>query len=59
VQKLIERLASEHLQSVTFSNAPKDGEPLISRFLFARVKALKRWGNSAEQEPREEWLIAE
>jgi SRSO17 transposase len=58
VQKLIERLSSEHLQTVTFRDAPEDGEPLTSRFLFARVKALKRWGNGAEQEPREEWLIA-
>src|SRR5580700_9850444 len=40
VQKLIERLASEHLQTVTFRDAPEDGEPLTSRFLFARVKAL-------------------
>jgi SRSO17 transposase len=29
------------------------------QFVFARVKALKRWKNGAEQEPREEWLIAE
>ena len=59
VQRLIERLASEHLQAVTFRDAPEDREPLTSRFLFARVKALKRWGNGAEEEPREEWLICE
>lgn len=60
VQKLVERLASKHLQTVTFRDAPdEDGEPLTSRFLFARVKALNRWGNGAEEEPREEWLICE
>jgi SRSO17 transposase len=59
VQKLIERLASEHLQTVTFRDSPNDGEPLTSRFIFARVKALKRWGNGAEDQPREEWLICE
>jgi SRSO17 transposase len=59
-QKLIERLADEHLQTVTFRDAPEDdGEPLTSQFVFARVKALKRWENGAEQEPREEWLICE
>jgi len=60
VQKLIERLASEHLQTVTFRDtSDDDGEPLSSQFVFARVKALARWKNGAEQEPREEWLIAE
>jgi SRSO17 transposase len=60
VQKLIERLASEHLQTVTFRDtSDDDGEPLTSQFVFARVKALARWKNGAEQEPREEWLIAE
>jgi SRSO17 transposase len=59
VQKLIKRLASEHQQIVTFRDAPNDGEPLTSRFIFARVKALKRWGNGAEAQPREEWLIYE
>jgi SRSO17 transposase len=59
VQKLVKRLASEHLQTVSFRDAPEDGEPLTSRFIFARVKALKRWGNGAEAQPREEWLICE
>jgi SRSO17 transposase len=58
-RKLIERLAGEHLQTVTFRDAPEDEEPLASQFVFARVKALRRWKNGAEQEPREEWLIAE
>jgi SRSO17 transposase len=59
VGKLIERLAGEHLQTVTFRDAPDDGEPLAPRFLFARVKALNRWRNGAEDQPREEWLICE
>jgi SRSO17 transposase len=58
-QKLIERLA-EDLQTVTFRDAPnEDTEPLTSQFLFTRVKVLNRWQNGAEEEPREEWLIAE
>ncbi len=36
-----------------------DGEPVTSRFIFTRVRALKKWGNGASEEPREEWLIAE
>jgi SRSO17 transposase len=59
VRKLIERLAPQNLQSVTFREDPDDGEPVISQFAFLRVRALKRWGNGAEQEPREEWLICE
>lgn len=58
VQKLIARLAPENLQSVTFRDEP-DGKPVTSEFAFLRVRALKRWGNGAEQEPREEWLICE
>jgi len=59
VRKLLERLAPEHLQTVAFRDASEEDEPLASQFVFARVKALKRWKNGAEQEPREEWLIAE
>jgi SRSO17 transposase len=61
VHKLIARLAGEHPQTVIFRDAPdNDGEAaLTSRFVFARVKALRHWKNGAEQEPREEWLIAE
>lgn len=59
VHKLIERLAPENLQTVTFRDDPDDGEPVTSQFAFLRVRALKRWGNGAEQEPREEWLICE
>jgi len=32
---------------------------VTSRFIFTRVRALKKWGNGASEEPREEWLIAE
>lgn len=58
VQELIARLAPESLQTVTFRDGP-DGEPVTSQFCFLRVRALKRWGNGAEQEPIEEWLICE
>lgn len=59
VRKLIERLAPANLQTVTFRENPDDGEPVTSQFAFLRVRALARWGNGAEQEPREEWLICE
>jgi SRSO17 transposase len=59
VQKLIERLAPQNLQTITFREDPDDGEPVTSQFAFLRVRALKRWENRAEQEPREEWLICE
>jgi SRSO17 transposase len=58
VQELIARLAPENLQTVTFRDGP-DGKPVTSRFCFLRVRALKRWENGAEQQPREEWLICE
>ena len=58
VQKLIARLAPGNLQTVTFRDGP-DGESITSRFCFLRVRALARWQNGAEQEPREEWLICE
>jgi SRSO17 transposase len=56
--KLIARLAPKNLQTVTFRDGP-DGDPVTSRFAFLRVRALRRWGNGAEQEPQEEWLICE
>ena len=58
VKELLARLAPEKLETVTFRDGP-DGEPITSRFCFLRVRALKRWENGAEQEPREEWLICE
>jgi SRSO17 transposase len=59
VHKLIERLAPENLQTVTCRDNPDDGQPVTSRFAFLRVRVLARWGNGAEQQPREEWLICE
>jgi SRSO17 transposase len=58
VQELIARLAPENLQTVTFRDGP-DGKSVSSQFCFLRVRALRRWENGAEQEPREEWLICE
>ena len=54
-------------QMVTFRDGP-DGEPVTSRFIFARVHAAHGWRESegwigwregSEVPPREEWLIAE
>ena len=58
VHKLIARLAPGNLQNVTFRDGP-GGEPITSQFCFLRIRALARWQNGAEQEPREEWLICE
>ncbi len=58
VQELIARLAPEKLETVTFRDGA-NGKPATSQFCFLRVRALKRWENGAEQEPREEWLICE
>jgi SRSO17 transposase len=58
VQQLVARLAPQSLQTVTFRDGP-EGKPVASQFAFLRVRALKRWENGAEQEPREEWLICE
>jgi SRSO17 transposase len=60
---LIARLAEDSLESVTFRDGP-DGEPLTSRFVFARVRAAHSAkeahpAKNAEWPPREEWLIAE
>jgi SRSO17 transposase len=63
---LIDDLASD-AQIVTFRDGP-DGEPVTSRFIFARVHAAhgwrsdagrQGWREGAEVPPREEWLIAE
>lgn len=56
---LIARLGPGAAQTVTFRDGPDDGRPVTSRFIFTRVRALKRWNNGASSEPREEWLIAE
>ncbi|MBW8059119.1 MAG: IS701 family transposase [Solirubrobacterales bacterium] len=55
---LISGLGPDEWQALTFRDGP-EGEPVSSRFAFARVRTLKRWQNGATQEPREEWLIAE
>jgi SRSO17 transposase len=65
IGELIARLASDSAQTVTFRDGP-DGEPVTSRFIFARVHAAHqwradqvKWREGAEVPPREEWLIAE
>jgi SRSO17 transposase len=64
--ELIGGLASD-AQMVTFRDGP-DGDPVTSRFVFARVHAAhgwrhdagrQGWREGAEVPPREEWLIAE
>jgi SRSO17 transposase len=65
IGKLIGRLGADSAQTVTFRDGP-DGEPVTSRFIFARVHAghqwrgdQVKWREGAEVPPREEWLIAE
>jgi SRSO17 transposase len=58
IGRLIARVGVEAAQTVTFRDGP-DGEPVTSRFIFTRVRTLKRWTNGATEQPREEWLIAE
>jgi SRSO17 transposase len=66
IGELIARLASD-AQTVTFRDGP-EGEPVTSRFIFARAHAghswrddpgRQGWREGAEVPPREEWLIAE
>jgi SRSO17 transposase len=58
IGELIARLAVQSAQTVTFRDGP-DGLPMTSRFIFTRVRTLKKWTNGAAEQPREEWLIAE
>jgi SRSO17 transposase len=67
IGKLIGRLGADTAQTITFRDGP-DGEPVTSRFIFARVHAAhgwredqqrSGWREGAEVPPREEWLIAE
>jgi SRSO17 transposase len=67
IGKLIGRLGADTTQTVTFRDGP-DGEPVTSRFIFARVHAAHGWRDDqrrsgwregAEVPPREEWLLAE
>jgi SRSO17 transposase len=55
---LIKRIGEANFHTLTFRDGP-DGKPVTSRFVFTRVRALKRWGKGATEQPREEWLIAE
>ena len=65
IGELIGRLGPDSTQTVTFRDGP-DGEPVTSRFIFARVHAAHqwradqiKWREGAEVPPREECLIAE
>jgi len=67
IGELIGRLGTDAAQTVTFRDGPA-GEPVTSRFVFARVHAAhgwrddpgrQGWREGAEVPPREEWLIAE
>ena len=65
IGELIGQLGTDSAQTVTFRDGP-DGEPVTSRFIFARVHAghqwrkdQVKWREGAEVPPREEWLIAE
>lgn len=62
---LIERIGEGEAQTIAFRDGP-DGEPVSSRFVFARVRAAHhwrpgagKWRGGAQAPPREEWLIAE
>ena len=57
IGKLIERLGAAEAQTVAFRDGP-EGEPVTSRFLFARVRASHEW-QKRPSPPPEEWLIAE
>lgn len=58
ITALIAGLGEDAVQTVSFRDGP-DSKPVISRFIFTRVRALKKWGNGASKPPSEEWLIAE
>jgi SRSO17 transposase len=58
IGELIARLGSERAQTVGFRDGPA-GEPLTSRFVFARVRAAHDRQKATPWPPREEWLIAE
>jgi SRSO17 transposase len=67
IGELIAELGPDSAQTVTFRDGPV-GEPVTSRFIFARVHAAHGWRDDARRQgwregsevpPREEWLIAE
>jgi SRSO17 transposase len=57
IGSLVKRLGPQKTQIVTFRDGP-EGEPVTSRFLFARVRASHEW-QKRPSPPPEEWLIAE
>src|SRR5215211_7255773 len=66
-RRLAGRSGAPTAQTVTFRDGP-DGQPVTSRFIFARVHAAHGWRDDerrsgwregAEVPPREQWLIAE
>ena len=58
IGELIGRLGAGRAETVSFRDGPH-GEPLRSRFLFARVRAAHKRAKATPWPPREEWLIAE
>jgi SRSO17 transposase len=65
IGELVSRSGPDSAQTVTFRDGP-DGEPITSRFIFARVRAAhhwntyeRKWAKGGQIPPREEWLIAE
>lgn len=58
IGELIAGLDPDEWQAVAFRDGP-DGEPMTSRFAFARVRAAHLWHKGYVEEPHEEWLIAE
>jgi SRSO17 transposase len=58
IGSLIAHAASEDWQSVAFRDGP-DGEAMIARFAFLRVRAANRSQTRTPWPLREEWLIAE
>jgi len=65
IGELIARLGPAGAQTVSFRDGP-DGQPVKSRFVFARVRVAhywrgdkREWRKGAQVPPREEWLIAE
>lgn len=57
IGSLVKRLGPREAQIVAFRDGP-EGEPVTSRFLFARVRASHEW-QKRPSPPPEEWLIAE
>jgi SRSO17 transposase len=57
IKALIARLGPESAQTLTFRDG-RDGRPMISQFIFVRVRAAHEIPGHLGP-PREEWLIAE